>query len=599
MRKIFKLRRNTRLIAGGLAIGVSSLLLISCGGGDNAVTQNDDDDITQMSADVPAAELAQAAIVPEPALGRLVYGSAQSDSQASFDFLKQYFTTQTAFSSGSDLKAGDVLVLDGRTVQPKDLSEVGQLAHQAFTAQVPILIIGFDDVLEEAIHKLLPTASVPGFNAFALITPPRAGQPWNDGGITVTQSQLGTSKDLTPSRSTMDSLIEQLRGYRNKSLSAGSSQLSKQGSSASTSSDGSSSPCTADNPEYCGQIVQTSLATIHIIEDFRFNGLQRPTNCLSQDWTIWNSAGRRHYAALADKKFATYNEPQCPSQVWLFSPVLYLNSPLNAPPSRVVYLGLDGSFNPRVAQRGNNELAWYQTRRRVEVKPDAPGIQWLSNLPLTRNSEHTVTDTRGWSLNGSVTAGQGPKGPIGTGTFGFSVNYSHTTSNVIPDWKLIDTTDAANAIWRFEAQQVSPYPVNDDTSANCANMGSAMFSWDATHCRSLPRHVKTTAANDLSVNNATLQGMAVWDLGSQNNNLHEVNFTVNTSSWFDAVGCTLLTKKSTGGVPGETILNPKILKSPNCASNQSLPPNAGTWYRRAQRDASFTLTVDPSLLPLK
>jgi hypothetical protein len=614
MLKAFSRRNGSPAPSFAVALAsvfIGTLLLSSCGGSDGGANiLGDDEDTSVLSAGVPSPELSSdESIVARPALGRLVFGTPGPGAEAAFKLLGRYFSASAAYSTPGALRAGDVLVLDGQSLTAADLQAADRLAAAAFAAQVPLLIIGFDDALEDAIHTRLPTASNPGYNSVALIEPPRIGQPISDGAITLTPSDAGDSPGsprLTRSEADqLTALIEKFHAARSVTASARlSSQAANAVNAVSTgnANDGTSQ-CTPDpvHPESCGLVQQTALARIQIIEPFRYTGLGQPTTCLSRDWELLddytNQYQSRNYAAVSNRAITEFYEPQCPSQVLSFYPVLYLNAPHGAAASRVLYLGLNGSFSANVRDNTSNELAWYQTRRKIEVVPQASGVQWMSNLPATTNTDHTQSDQAGWSINGSINGKSSGQGGEAGASVGFSVNFSHTTTNVIPDWKLIDTTDAQAAIWRFEAQQASPYAVDGSTDATCAAMGNLMFKWDATHCRSLPRHVLAKAP-DLSVHTASLQGMSVWDLTPANNALTETTFTLNTSYWFDAVGCTILTKHSTGGTRGETLFHPNVLKSPNCASNQSLPPNKGTWYNRTQRSFSHVLRINLSQLPI-
>lgn len=574
--------------------------LAACGGGSGIDPEEDE---TAIVADMPARELApDSAIVADPALGRLVHGSFAADSQDALALISRYFGSRTALTGADMLQAGDVLLIDGRHVTPADLGDADRLAAKAFAAQVPIIIVGLDDALEEAVHRLLPTASLPGFNSLAVVMPARPGMDWSDGAILLSPSQADPSIAIT--RTVTDQMAAQLRQFqaRRTEPRAQSAPVAL----AAQAGDAGNSQCTASNPSYCNYVKQVPQGRLSISDS-------SPSQCLSRDWVPYASAVNffwsRTYVGYDANAPIKYFAPQCPSQVWNFYPVLYLTYATDpatgklTEPSRVLYLGMGASFDPKVADRNAGLFGWFQTRRSLEVIPDPgfakggdnlnrKGLTWLANAPTTQNGQTTQSDTSGWSLNGKLAGtGGGDKPPTGTAEFGWSVNFSHTTSNTIADWKLLDRTDPQAGIWRFEAQQASPYAVDGASDAGCASMGNHLFKWDATHCRSLPRHVITDRIKDLSVNTAALQGLVVWDLGSLNNAKTTMALAVNTHSWYDAAGCARLTKGSKQGVLGQSAMDPKDLKSADCANNQSLPPNDGTWYERAQRSMSQTLHI--------
>lgn len=582
-------RRTGPLRAAALAFATAvALSLSACGGGTHG---GDDDETVGMPADLPATTLpADDAIVARASLGRLVSAPASADNQAVFDRISRYFSSRVAFSDAASLRAGDVLLIDGTQVTPDDLRGSDRLAATAMAAQVPILIVGFDDALEEAIHQLLPTASVPGYSSVALIEPPRPGQPWSDGSITVSQAVGNAVTRLPATRNTTDQLVARVATFhaRRSVSAADASAVQRDG--------GSNAQCTGDDPADCARIQKQPLARLSIVEDFSFNGLRRETRCLMRDWVpfdvIEGSFGDRQvYTGYADGNQPVYATPQCPSQVWDFYPTLYLNDPVNGKPSRYLQINVNGSFNPNVADNGNDLLGWYQTRRQLTLTPTSGQTPWhhIANAPTTSNNQTTVSDTRGWSLNlGGEAGSAGSKGGVGA-----SVNFSHTTSNVIPDWKLIDQTDATAGVWKFDFQQAQPYAVNEGSGSACASVARAMFRWLGVPCASLPTHVQNDRVKDLSLYTGTLEGLIVWDLEPRNNNQGRATIEVVSSSWFDATGCSRMTKKSHREYPTP----PQYLKNANCVANQ-LRSNDGTWSSRVQRQTSQTLSIDLAALPV-
>ena len=611
--------RTTRLWTALALCGV--LVLGACGGDDGPPAASlDDEDTSVMASDLPPLTLtdhSDDSIVADARLGRLVHASFGAESQAALDRIKRYFTQQTVFTSAADLRAGDVLVVDGSKVTPNDMGGADQLAASAFAAQVPILVVGFSDALEEAVHQLLPTATVSGFNSLALILPPRPDQPLSDGAVILTSSQ-GDDATVNVTRNTLDQFAGELRAYRQtRDAVQAPASLSKAGS------DPNVSKCTTNNdPAACNYVQMHVQGRLSITEDFRYTGLNQFTSCLSRDWQPYDTwefgPTSRTYVGYTEYNASQYFEPQCPQQAWNFYPVLYLTYAVDPStnkltlPSRVLYLATNASLYPGVKDKNNGVYGWYQTRHSLEVLPDPSfavgdvpdasppkhGLIWLDNAPKTQNNQTTQSDTAGWSLSGKISGGVSGGKPTGGAEFGWSVSYSHTTTNTIPDWKLLDNTEPAAGIWRFDFQQASPYPVNDSTAANCASMGNFLFTWAGTHCSALPQHVITDKIKDLSVNTAGLQGVMVWDLGADNNSRQAMKLTVNTKSWFDSAGCARLTKKSKQSWPGNNFAPPNYLKDANCASNQSLPPHDGTWYRRARRDFSNQLVIDLTALEI-
>ncbi|HEY0201022.1 MAG TPA: hypothetical protein VGC24_04960, partial [Burkholderiaceae bacterium] len=401
------------------------MLLTACGGDD----ADPEEDTSTIVSDMPPRVLNNDSdIVADPTLGRLVYATFAADSQPALDLLSRYFSTRASFTKADDLQSGDVLVIDGRTVTPSDMGNADQLAAKAFAAQVPIIVVGFDEALENAVHQLLPTASLPGFNSLALITPPRPSQGWNDGGIMLTASQDDTS--ITVTRNTADQVAAKLLDFRNQRGIAAQAALA-----ASTKSEGGdSSQCSASDPAYCNYVQQVALGSISIADNSK-------SNCLSRDWSDYDNANndewsRTYTGYIAAPRFDFF-AAQCPSQTWNFFPVLYLTYSTDpatgklTQPSRVLYLGMNGSFNAKVADQNAGLFGWFQTRRSLEVLPDPSfvlggdnitkkGLKWLDNTPKTQNGQTTQSDTAGWSLSAQFGVGVGGcKPPTGSADLGW------------------------------------------------------------------------------------------------------------------------------------------------------------------------------------
>lgn len=583
-------------------------LLTSCAGDDDGMAA-DDDDPSVLSAGLPPLTLPSIIDNPPNAkVGRLVVGKFSTAGGDALARVSRLFAQQVPYTDSNALRPGDVLVLDGSSITPNDLAGADELAARAHAAQVPLLILGFDDALEEAANKLIPTVNITGFSSMSLLLPALPGEDVSAASVLLTLPQEDRQVIMT------ETMLASISG---ELLAFHARRESNPKLVAKADPPPGNSDCTSNDPTHCEYVQKRVLGNKKVI-DINSDSRKANFNCLSRDWTPYASGGGRHYVGYSSRAHSTYVQAQCPSQQWNFAPVLYLTyrvddtTGLLADPSRVVYVEMSASLNPRTADKNGDQYAWYQTRHQFDLRPDdsklvvgddsgaSPpkhGFSWLANAPTTQNGDTTKTDGVTWGLNVSLAINggvQGGKGSVyGTGTLGGSVSVTHSTTNTIPDWKILDNTDSVNGIWSFDTQQATPYAVDGSTSADCAVMGNFLFQWAGRHCSSLPQHVRTDTLKDLSYNTMTLNGLSAWDLGSDNNKLNSVNLKFTSTSWFDAAGCARLTKQSKGGTLGVDQLDPKYVKSANCASNQSLPPGKGTWYVRAERQ-----TVIPLTLPL-
>jgi len=553
----------------------------ACGGGDGGQDQ-------------AADPVGETPIVADAKLGRLVAAPSAADSQDAFKLIAQYFSQQAAFTSAADLQAGDVLLVDGRQVTADQLGAAGAIAQAALQRQVPILIVGFSDAFEEAIHDWMPSVSIPGYSSLALIQPPRAGQGTADGGIAMVTPDGST--DLGVGRSLTDPFIEQLRAFRAKSAAA----------SPSAAKDAVSS-CTNDPSQglSCSWVVKYSPAPVQLVDPYNFNpgAFGNPTNCLKRNWVVWPNATDRNSHAIgrADKGNPNYGQrPQCPSQTWTITPVVYVSFPVNAPMSRVVYLSVDASFNPNLYEYNTAIADWYQVRHRLTVTPPQ-GANLLRHAPGTANGNTTTTSGFTWGISGtgSLTGGvQGGK-PTFNGTLGlgWSVQYSHSTTNTIADWGVVDNTEPAQGVWVADFLQNEPY--SGDSSVGCDAMGNTMFEWQSTHCHSLPDKVKTGQLKPLSIHTSMLSGAAVWDLTPANNDQKSVAFNLSGESWWDSVGCTVRSSENSWGTqyPDAWVFDTRKLSGPACKDNQFLY-SLGTFYQRAYRSFPKQVILDLTKMPL-
>ena len=585
-----------RKVHASVACAVSIFALVSCGGSGDAA-----DD----TADLPPITNDEGTITPNAALGRLVYGSFDQESQPALDLLKQHFTQQQLYAGTSALQKGDVLVIDGRTITPADLKNSGQLAAQAYEKQIPIIIVGFDDVLEEATHALIPTISAPGFSTVALLMPPRSDQAPDTGGLFLSQAQPA-GKSLVLQRRTANHLVNQLLRYR--SSSANLAQQDAAGAPTCTAtSGGDTDPC---------RLVKSVGFKALTVE---FAGSFEGSECLSRDWyaleTIGLGAFGRSYAGYSGTGSAIDYQAQCPSQVVTITPTLYKNSVVdengNPLPSRFLTLSFSASLNPGPGDTtGNNLVGWYQTRHRLNVALDKGfmslnGALLKAHAPTTQNGSTNVQDSFQWGLSGQINGKGGEGGGEAGGQFGWSVGFSHTVTNNIPDWQFIDNSVAQ--AWSFEAQQTMPYRVQGSgedykrdapgSEPNCANMGNFLFIWAGTHCHALLEHARHDKLKPLSTSTMSINGMVAWDLGPDNNQKTDLPLYVTMTSFYDAAGCTRKTKHSRDVTsPGQHISNSK-LDAPHCTRNQS-DDGLGTWYARSMREVTPTFKLNLSTLSL-
>ena len=352
-------------------------------------------------------------------------------------------------------------------------------------------------------------------------------------------------------------------------------------------------------------MVKYSPVPVQLIDPYNFNPATfgNPTNCIKRNWVGWPNATDKnsHAIGLADKGNPNYGQrPQCPSQTWTITPVVYVSFPVNAPMSRVVYLSVDASFNPNLYEYNTAIADWYQVRHRLTVTPPA-GANLLRHAPGTANGNTTTTSGFTWGISGtgSFTGGeQGGKPTFnGTAGLGWSVQYSHSTSNTIADWGVVDNTEPAQGVWVADFLQNEPY--SGDSSVGCDAMGNAMFDWQSTHCHSLPNKVKTGQLKPLSINTAGLSGAAVWDLTPANNDQKSVVFNMTGESWWDSVGCTVRSSEKNWGTqyPDAWVFDTRKLSGPSCKDNQFLY-SLGTFYQRTYRSFPKQVVLDLTKMPL-
>lgn len=586
-----------RRVYTAVACALAALAVAACGGSGDAV--DDRSDLQPITID-------ETAIVPNTMLGRLVYGSFDQESQPALDLLKQYFTNTQLFAGTSALQKGDVLVIDGRTVTADDLKESGQLAEQAFALQVPIIIVGFDDVLEEAIHALIPTISAPGYSAIALLTPPRAGQAASDAGIFLSQAQL-SGKSLALPRGTADHLVNQLLSYR----SAAQAIVKRD-----TPSDTTCTATSGADTDPCRLIESHPFASLTV----EFAGTFAGSECLSRDWyalaTYGLGAFGRTYTGYSGTGTSIDYAPQCPSQVVTITPTLYKNSVLDEQgkpqASRFLTIQLSASLNPGAGAdtTGNNLVGWYQTRHRLNVALDNSfislhGALLKAHAPTTQNGSTNVQDSFQWGLSGQVNVKGGKGGVEGGGQLGWSVGFSHSVTNSIPDWQFIDNSIAQ--AWSFEAQQTTPYRVQGSgdnykkdapgSEPNCANMGNFLFIWSGTHCHASLQHARHDKLKPLSTSTMSLNGMVAWDLGPDNNSRTELPLNVTMTSFYDAAGCTRKTKHTRDVASDGQHISDSKLDKPHCTTNQ-LDDSFGTWYARSTREVAPQFKLNLAALSL-
>nr|WP_319564946.1 hypothetical protein [uncultured Rhodoferax sp.] len=552
-------RHRTRITAAWL--GVSLLLLGGCGGG-------------QPQPNNTAVVMEQLVVVGKP-----VDMAMRSAIEARF--------RQVRSGAMPTLEAGrDVLLLDARLENPLSITEPSHAFRQAFDAGVPILIMHMDDNFERAVHRLLPGLLDVGYTGLALVIPPRAGYGYQDGAIMHISRKDARSEPWSATNTAVNTLLDQLR------------QLHP-ARTATQSADANGDSCTSVDTNLCSLVKKTPLARMSIINDFSADG-----KCLTNDWEYVDAFVTRPILALAyDSSSAKNSTPQCPSQVINFYPVLYLNETVNGPKSRVLSLGMDANLNPGLLSQADNHAAfWSQTYFDMQVLPAVwsgpdlllTGIQWLANLPHSANSQVSVTDSAGWSLNVAAKSNGEVSG-------GGSVSFSHSVTNTLTSWKYIDNTTQSSttgAPWGFTAMQAFPYAGNSST--DCDGTGS-VFNWAGAQCHALPQSVRYDTIPDLSKSTAIINGMAVWDLGSDNNANSKAQITLSTTSHFDAVGC--------GRWSNSNYWNPFSVKGQMAPANDVggydcsgisfwNVGNSTTWTRRAITSVIKQFEIDLSLLPI-
>ncbi|OYY75509.1 MAG: hypothetical protein B7Y40_00900 [Gammaproteobacteria bacterium 28-57-27] len=550
------LQRTSAMLA---LLGVSFLLLAGCSEDEQPQPQN------------AAADMEQLVIVGEP--GDLTMRSA---IEARF--------RQVRSAGIQSLEAGrDVLLLDARLENPLSITEPNHAFRQAFDAGVPILIMHMDDDFERAVHRILPSLLDVGYTGLALVIPPRAGYGHHDGSIMHITRKDARSEPWSATNTAINSLLDQLHQPH---------------PARAASSDSNGDSCSSVDANLCSFVQKTPLARISIINDFSADGI-----CLTRDWEYVDAYVTRPILALNFDSTKHDQSPQCPSQIINFYPVLYLNDTVNGPKSRVVSLGMDANLNPgSLSQRDNNAAFWYQTYFNMQVRPAVwtgsdlwlTGIQWLANLPHSANNQHSMTDSTGWSLNVAAKSNGEVSG-------GGSVSFSHSVTNSLSDWKYIDHTTQSSSEgtpWAFTAMQGFPYA--GDSSEDCDGFGD-VFNWLGVKCHSLPQGVRYDTIPDLSLATAIINGLAVWDIGSDNNASKTAVFTVSTTTSFDAVGCGRWSKSNFADAPSMIGNTAPIddVGDYDCGGISFVNlGKSGSWTRRVKTVANKRFEIDLSLLPI-
>ncbi|MDD3608374.1 MAG: hypothetical protein PHI49_01315 [Halothiobacillaceae bacterium] len=479
--------------------------------------------------------------------------------------------------------AGDVLLLDARQDVPETIGDANHVFRQAFDAGVPILVMNMDDAFERAVLRLMPGLLDVGPTGLALVIPPRVGRGAEDGALLHIAREKAQRAPWRVSEGAINTLLDQLHSPR-RPVARGHAQ------------DQNSETCSAADPNLCSLVKKTALARTSFVVDYASDGA-----CLTRDWQYVAQVDIGVILALAeDSSSQKYSSPQCPTQIINFYPTLYLNDTANGPQSRVVVLGMDANLNPGVvSQRDANALFWYQTYFDMAVLPAVyagpdpitNGIQWLANLPHSADNQHTVTDSAGWSLNVAARSD-------GEVTGGGTVSFTHTVSNTVSDWKYIDRTSqqAAQTRWGFTSMQAFPYP--GDSSEDCEGT-SDVFNWAGIACHALPQSVRYDTVPDLSRASAVINGLAVWDLGKENNPNTTAQLTLSTTTRFDAVGCGRWSKSGHWDKSMGLIAAPDDLGDYSCSGISFINAGQdGTWTRRAQHVVIKQFLLDLSLLPI-
>jgi len=493
---------------------------------------------------------------------------------------------QVRSSGMQSLEAGrDVLLLDARLENPLSITDPNHAFRQAFDAGVPILIMHMDDGFERAVHRILPSLLDVGYTGLALVIPPRAGYGHQDGAILHITRKDAQSAPWSATNTAINSLLDQL--HQPRPVRA-----------ATQSADSNGDSCSSVDSNLCSFVQKMPLARISILNDFSADG-----KCLTRDWEYVSFYVTRPILWLNEDSSKHDLPPQCPSQIINFYPVLYLNDTVNGPKSRVLSLGMDANLNPGpLSQRDNNAAFWYQTYFDMQVLPAVwsgtdlwlSGIQWLANLPHSANNQHSMTDSTGWSLNVSAKSNGEVSG-------GGSVSFSHSVSNSLSDWKYIDNTTQSGSVgspWAFTAMQGFPYA--GDSNMDCDGT-SSIFNWMGAPCHALPQSVRYDTIPDLSRATAIINGLAVWDLGSDNNASNTAQITLTTTSHFDAVGCGRWSKSNFADAPSMVGNTAPIddVGDYDCGGISFLFfGQGGTWTYRTQNVVIKQFDINLSLLPV-
>ena len=510
---------------------------------------------------------------------RLVIVGSPGDSAMRSSIAARF--RQVQGDNGQSMSAGqDVLLLDARLEPPSSITDPNHAFRRAFAAGVPILVMHMDDDFEQTVHRILPTLLSVGHAGLALIIPPRAGHGYQDGAILHATRQGEQKESWSVAKNTIDSLLDELN------------RLSARRSAADLA-EANEDSCSSVDANFCSFVQKTPLARIGIVNDFSADGA-----CLTRDWEYVGAYVTRPILALAHDGFTQTATPQCPSQIINFFPVLYLNDTVKGAKSRVLSLGMEASISPAsLSQRDGNAAFWYQTSFEMEVLPSVDeslnGIQWLANLPHSANSQHTVVDSSGWELNVSGKSN-------GEVNVGGKVSLTHTVSNTLSDWKYIDHTiqRSDTSTWSFTAMQ--GYPYAGDSAENCDGVGD-VFNWAGVKCHAYPESIRYDTIPDLSRSAAAINGLAVWDLGSENNAGAKAWINLSATTRFDAVGC--------GRWSNSNYWNPYSVKGTIAPADDVGDYDCGgiaflnfgdsaSWQRRAQRVASKQFSIDLSVLPI-
>lgn len=465
----------------------------------------------------------------------VVYGTVDDKM---LEVIKTNFkTTVTAIKTPEFQSGRDVLLIDARQQDPKMITNESHVFRTAYDAGIPIMVLHMDDEFEGAVHKLLPSLLISGYTGLALIIPPRAGMDASDGAILQATKDEEEDQSWEVSQSVVETMIDEMKKIYQTRESKKALILK-----SSLSDD---DKCSADDPYYCSLVKRVSLSRITIIRDYKSSN-----HCLTTDWQYTSSVSGdpdMNYLTiilqLAPIHTSVYTPPQCPNQVYNFYPVLYLNNPINGAPSRVLMMKMDALLSPgTITKRDTDAAFWYQSMFEISLTPSVlsnsgptqNGIIWLANLPHSANSSHEVTDSTEWGLDVSGKASKDDYGEIGG-----HVNFTHEVTNHLDDWKFVDYSSQtfSNSYWKFQAIQTYPYSADGRGNLCDGNVMGNIVSWlFGINCGE-PLLIHGDYVPDLSYSSSNISGLAVWDLGSSNNDSTTAKFTFSTMTQFDAAGC--------------------------------------------------------------